>query len=268
MDKNQYFSILKQLHDVCRNNPAPPLTGMDAYNEIMNYLYLRHLSDNHNIPEKYNLKTLFLNYCTDKKIQEDLQNADLNKVASKSGQKKELYYEKLSDVFLPGLIDSERNKTIGFQKIMGKEIKDFKLDIGRLTNIIHKDNGTESIDGGPKAQKLINKIYQDGFLPTNKDGKFNINMFPYDALGEGFEKFMKEAGSSGGNWGQYFTNTQVVDWINDKLDIKKNHKIIDPFAGSGGFILRAKKSGVKKENIFAQEYDDKIYKFLKFKTLL
>ena len=266
MDKNQYFSILKQLHDVCRNNPAPPLTGMDAYNEIMNYLYLRHLSDNHNIPEKYNLKTLFLNYCTDKKIQEDLQNADLNKVASKSGQKKELYYEKLSDVFLPGLINSERNKTIAFQKIMGDEIKNFKLDIGRLTNITHKDNGTESTDGGPKAQKLINKIYQEGFLPTDDKGKFNINMFPYDALGEGFEKFMKEAGSSGGNWGQYFTNTQVVDWVNDKLDIKKTHKIIDPFAGSGGFILKSKKIGVKKENIFAQEFDDKIYKFLKFNS--
>lgn len=266
MDKNQYFSILKQLHDVCRNNPAPTFTGMDAYNEIMNYLYLRHLSDNHNIPEKYNLKTLFLNYCTDKKIQEDLQNADLNKVASKSGQKKELYYEKLSDVFLPGLINSERNKTIAFQKIMGDEIKNFKLDIGRLTNIIHKDNGTESTDGGPKAQKLINKIYQERFLPTDDKGKFNINMFPYDALGEGFEKFMKEAGSSGGNWGQYFTNTQVIDWVNDKLDIKKTHKIIDPFAGSGGFILKAKKIGIKKENIFAQEVDDKIYKFLKFNS--
>jgi hypothetical protein len=68
MDKTQYFGILKHLHDICRDLPAPTLTGMDAYNEIMNYLYLRHLSDNTDVPDKYNLKTLYELYCTDKKI--------------------------------------------------------------------------------------------------------------------------------------------------------------------------------------------------------
>ena len=69
MDKTQYFSILKQLHDICRDTPAPTFTGMDAYNEIMNYLYLRHLSDNKDdIIEEHNLKYLYENYYTDKKI--------------------------------------------------------------------------------------------------------------------------------------------------------------------------------------------------------
>ena len=63
MDKSNYFTILKQLHDICRNNPAPKLTAMDAYNEIINFLYLRHLSDNCEIEEQYNLKTLYKNYC-------------------------------------------------------------------------------------------------------------------------------------------------------------------------------------------------------------
>ena len=66
----------------------------------------------------------------------------------------------------------------------------------------------------------INKLEKETFLPL-KDGKFNINLFPYDALGEGFEKFMNDGGSRGGNWGQYFTNPQVIDYIIDKININK-----------------------------------------------
>jgi type I restriction-modification system DNA methylase subunit len=267
MDKTQYFSILKQLHDICRDSPAPTFTGMDAYNEIMNYLYLRHLSDNKDdIPDEHNLKSLYENYCTDKKIKEDLYNMDLNKSSSKSGIKKQIYFEDLSEKLLPGLINQNRNKNISFIKIMGDDINNFKLDIGRITNLVHKDDGASNTDGGQKAQKLINKIYEKDFLPL-KDGKFDIKLFPYDALGEGFEKFMSDAGSSGGNWGQYFTNPQVINYLIEKVNIKKNDKLIDPFAGSGGFLLQAKyKSKIKSDNIYAHETDDKIYKFLKFNS--
>ena len=266
MDKTQYFSILKQLHDICRDTPAPTFTGMDAYNEIMNYLYLRHLSDNKDdIPDEHNLKSLYKNYCTDKKIKEDLHNMDLNK--NLSGITKEIYFEKLSEKLLPGLINQERNTNISFIKIMGDDIQNFKLDIGRITNLIHKDDGSSNTDGGQKAQKLINKIYEKDFLPLNDDGNFDIKLFPYDALGEGFEKFMKMSGAAGGNWGQYFTNPQVINYLIEKVNIKKNDKLIDPFAGSGGFLLQAKKkSKIKSYNIYGHETDDKIYKFLKFNS--
>ena len=268
MDKTQYFSILKQLHDICRDSPAPTFTGMDAYNEIMNYLYLRHLSDNKDdIPDEHNLIYLYENYCTDKKIKEDLYNMDLNKSSSKSGIKKQIYFEDLSEKLLPGLINQNRNKNISFIKIMGNDINNFKLDIGRITNLVHKDDDASNTDGGQKAQKLINKIYEKDFLPLNSENKFDIKLFPYDALGEGFEKFMSDAGSSGGNWGQYFTNPQVINYLIEKVNIKKNDKLIDPFAGSGGFLLQAKyKSKIKSDNIFGHETDDKIYKFLKFNS--
>jgi hypothetical protein len=136
---------------------------MDAYNEIMNYLYLRHLSDNNEIDDEYNLRTLYNNYCTDKHIQKDLVNNDFNKT-SRMGTRKKIYFEKLSDIFLPGL-DNDRNKNVYFVKIMGNEILDFKLSIGRLTNIINTDGFTP--DGGKKAQKIINKLYQNGFIPIN-----------------------------------------------------------------------------------------------------
>ncbi len=267
MDKSQYFGILKQLHDVCRNNPTPKLTAMDAYNEIINFLYLRHLSDNYD--KNDTLRKLYEKYCTEECIEEDNHNKDLKK--SKSGKITVLNCDKLSDELLPSISNNERNKNIAFVKIMGKYIEDLQVDIGRLTNILHKDEGTSVTDGGGKAQRLICKIYSDGFLPLDKNGKFNINSFPYDALGEGFEQFMRDAGSTGGNWGQYFTNGQVVDYIMEKVNeikkISKKSKISDPFSGSGGFILRAKnKFNIDGDNLYAHEYDDKIFKFLKFNS--
>ena len=261
MDKNQYFSILKQLHDICRELPMPKLVGMEAYNEIMNYLWLRHSSDD---SKDDKLRELYNNYCTDKHILQDQKNLELNKVGSKSGIKQELFFEKLSDELLPGLVDQKRNEKIAFVSIMGDNIINCKLDIGRLTVILHKDDGSTISDGGMKAQKLINKIYKNDFLPLQNE-KFNIELFPYDAVGEGFEKFMSDAGSSGGNWGQFFTNPQVGDWIVKKAMIKQKDIIGDIFAGSGGLILNAKKTTkINPENIYAHESDDKIFKFLRF----
>ena len=263
MEKTQYFGILKQLHDICRDLPLPKLVGMEAYNEIMNYLWLRHSSDN---SDDDLLRKLYDNYCTDKHILEDQHNIEINKNASKSGIKKDIFSEKLSEIFLPGLIDQKRNNKIAFVKIMGNNIDNCKLDIGRLTVILHQDEGSTGTDGGMKAQKLINKIYKKDFLPT-KNGKFNIILFPYDAVGEGFEKFMSDAGSTGGNWGQFFTNPQVGNWIVKKAYIKKTDIIGDIFAGSGGLILNAKKtSKITSKNIYAHESDDKIFKFLRFNS--
>ena len=261
MEKTQYFGILKQLHDICRDLPMPKLVGMEAYNEIMNYLWLRHSSDN---SDNDLLRKLHDNYCTDKHILEDQHNIELNK--NKSGIKKDIFFEKLSEEFLPGLIDQKRNNKIAFVKIMGNNIDNCKLDIGRLTVILHQDEGSTGTDGGMKAQKLINKIYKKDFLPT-ENGKFNIILFPYDAVGEGFEKFMSDAGSTGGNWGQFFTNPQVGDWIVKKAYIKKTDIIGDIFAGSGGLILNAKKTtNINSKNIYAHESDDKIFKFLRFNS--
>jgi len=258
MDKINYFSILKQLHDICRDNPIPKLTGMDAYNEIINYLHLRHNSDR---LENNLLKNLYNKYCTDEKIEEDKKNLD--KKYSKIGKKFNFNYKKLEKKFLPSIENLDKNENIIFVKILGDDINNLKLDIGRLTNILDKSNG----DHGLKAQKIINKIFQPNFLPLNENGLFDIRLFPYDAIGEGFEKFMNESGATGGNWGQYFTNIQAINWLINKVNITKKDLILDPYAGTGGFILQIKKKyNIPSNNIYAQEIDDKLYKFLVFNT--
>lgn len=266
MDKTKYFLILKQLHDICRNNPLPKLTGMDAYSEIINYLYLCYLSDwNDELEEKYTLRYLYENYCTDEDVHKDSIMYE-KKITNRSGATFRVKFLELGKLLLPTLNNTENhNSNIAFSKIMEGKIDLLKSDT-RITNILFN---TDNNNHGRKAQLLINKIYSDDFLPRDDQGRFDMSNFPYDAIGEGFEKFMNDAGSSGGNWGQYFTNIQVIDWVIEQVKIKKTDKVIDPFAGSGGFILRAKqKCNLDGKKVYGREYDYKIIKYLHFNALM
>lgn len=60
-----------------------------------------------------------------------------------------------------------------------------------------------------------------------------------DAVGDAFEVFIGHALK--GAQGQFFTPKNVVKMIVDMMDIQPNEKIIDPFCGSGGFLVEALK---------------------------
>lgn len=61
-----------------------------------------------------------------------------------------------------------------------------------------------------------------------------------DAVGDAFEVFIGHALK--GAQGQFFTPKNVVKMIVNMMDIKPNEKIIDPFCGSGGFLVEALKN--------------------------
>lgn len=60
-----------------------------------------------------------------------------------------------------------------------------------------------------------------------------------DAVGDAFEVFIGHALK--GAQGQFFTPKNVVKMIVNMMDIQPNEKIIDPFCGSGGFLVEALK---------------------------
>ena len=61
-----------------------------------------------------------------------------------------------------------------------------------------------------------------------------------DAVGDAFEVFIGHALK--GAQGQFFTPKNVVKMIVNMMDIQPNEKIIDPFCGSGGFLVEALKN--------------------------
>lgn len=56
-----------------------------------------------------------------------------------------------------------------------------------------------------------------------------------DAKGRAFEKFLEKLFR--GQYGQYFTRREIVEFMVDMLDPSEDDTVIDPACGSGGFLL-------------------------------
>lgn len=65
----------------------------------------------------------------------------------------------------------------------------------------------------------------------------NLSDTDLDSKGRAFETFM--GSFFRGNFGQYFTPREIVDFIVDVLPIKNDSKVLDTSCGSGGFLLYA-----------------------------
>lgn len=65
----------------------------------------------------------------------------------------------------------------------------------------------------------------------------NLSETDLDSKGRAFETFM--GSFFRGNFGQYFTPRQMVEFVVDVLPIKNESKVLDTSCGSGGFLLYA-----------------------------
>ncbi|BDU68262.1 hypothetical protein GETHOR_03630 [Geothrix oryzae] len=81
---------------------------------------------------------------------------------------------------------------------------------------------------------------------------FDLSLTAFDVKGEAFEYFLGETFTGG--LGEYFTPRNVVEFMVDALDPKIGQKIVDPFCGTGGFLIYAFE--VVGEKIRLQDFGD------------
>lgn len=81
---------------------------------------------------------------------------------------------------------------------------------------------------------------------------YDLGLTAFDVKGEAFEYFLGETFTGG--LGEFFTPRNVVEFIVDALDPKIGEKIIDPFCGTGGFLIYA--FDIVSEKIRIQEFSD------------
>jgi type I restriction enzyme M protein len=67
--------------------------------------------------------------------------------------------------------------------------------------------------------------------------KYDLTLTRFDVKGEAFEHFLGDTFTGG--LGQYFTPRNVIEFIVDAVQPKIGEKIIDPFCGTGGFLIYA-----------------------------
>ena len=106
----------------------------------------------------------------------------------------------------------------------------------------------------PHIPQFFRGIFKDAFLPYRDPETLRlflkeINDFTYDhseKLGDSYE-YLLSIMSSQGDAGQFRTPRNIIDFIVEILEPKKDETILDPACGTAGFLISAYKH-ILKEN--------------------
>ncbi|WP_157046399.1 HsdM family class I SAM-dependent methyltransferase, partial [Campylobacter coli] len=85
------------------------------------------------------------------------------------------------------------------------------------------------IANGHTLREVINIIDEISF--NKEDEVF--------ALGEVYEKLLKDMGSDGGNSGEFYTPRPLIKAMVEVIDPKPKERIYDPSCGSCGFLVES-----------------------------
>ncbi len=113
--------------------------------------------------------------------------------------------------------------------------------------------GMVKMNQNPNLPQLFRDIFKNAYLPyrdpeTLKLFLKTINEFKYDhseRLGDAFEYLLSVLGSQG-DAGQFRTPRHIIDFIVKIIDPKKNETILDPSAGTCGFLISSYKHILQK----------------------
>jgi type I restriction enzyme M protein len=81
---------------------------------------------------------------------------------------------------------------------------------------------------------------------------YDLGLTAFDVKGEAFEYFLGDTFTGG--LGEYFTPRNVVEFMVEAIDPKIGNRVIDPFCGTGGFLIYAFE--LVSEKIHLQEFSD------------
>ena len=192
---------------------------------------------------------IFLKYIDDLedeiKFKSELKNKKYEKLFKKDFQWKNWACKENARENLNGedLIDFVQNKLFPYLS----SFKNDKHEIGTLHYKI-----------GEIFSEITNKI-TDGYilrdiLDISNELRFKTEdeKFQFTNL---YESKLKQMGNAGRNGGQYYTPRPLIDSIVDIIDPKPGETIIDPSAGSCGFLAKAYKNLINKKNLSTKEVD-------------
>lgn len=134
-------------------------------------------------------------------------------------------------------------------------INDTVLKNGLAKEYNHSDDIFQEklkIENPKVVKEIIEKLSKLKLINTESDVK-----------GDAFEYFIKTTASSNNDLGEYFTPRHIIKLMVNLINPKLGNKILDPFCGTGGFLIQAFKH-IKKT---IDERDTKFMNELKQNTL-
>lgn len=146
-------------------------------------------------------------------------------------------FDEMSKVLFAKMYEEQYNKDANrfTSEIFDRTLKDLKVNIVQQQfSEIQKVEGFKdlfpadtNINLRDRTIKEIVKIFE----------KYDLTLTDFDVKGEAFEYFLGDTFTGG--LGEYFTPRNVVEFIVNAVSPKIGERIIDPFCGTGGFLIYA-----------------------------
>lgn len=146
-------------------------------------------------------------------------------------------FDEMSKVLFAKMYEEQYNKEANrfTSEVFDRTLKDLKVNIVQQQfSEIQKTEGFKDlfppdtkINLKDRTIKEIVRIFE----------KYDLTLTDFDVKGEAFEYFLGDTFTGG--LGEYFTPRNVVEFMVDAVSPKIGERIVDPFCGTGGFLIYA-----------------------------
>jgi len=176
-------------------------------------------------------------------------------------------FDELSKILFAKMYEEQYHKTSNrfTSEIFEKTLKDLNVNIvqqqfSEIQDVI----GFKDLFPENTTIKLKDRTIKDIVAIFES---YDLTLTNFDVKGEAFEYFLGDTFTGG--LGEYFTPRNVVEFIVEAISPKIGEKIVDPFCGTGGFLIYAfeKVSEKIRLNDFSDEEKAKWKKVLSDESL-
>lgn len=176
-------------------------------------------------------------------------------------------FDELSKILFAKMYEEQYHKTSNrfTLEIFEKTLKELNVNIVQQQfSEIQKVKGFKDIFPENTTIKLKDRTIKD---IVSIFESYDLTLTNFDVKGEAFEYFLGDTFTGG--LGEYFTPRNVVEFIIEAISPKIGDKIVDPFCGTGGFLIYAfeKVSEKIRLNDFSDEEKNKWKKVLSDESL-
>lgn len=176
-------------------------------------------------------------------------------------------FDELSKILFAKMYEEQYNKTSNrfTSEVYEKTLKELNVNIVQQQfSEIQKVKGFRDLFPENTTIKLKDRTIKD---IVSIFESYDLTLTNFDVKGEAFEYFLGDTFTGG--LGEYFTPRNVVEFIVEAISPKIGEKIVDPFCGTGGFLIYAfeKVSEKIRLNDFSDEEKSKWKKVLSDESL-
>ncbi len=181
-------------------------------------------------------------------------------------------FDELYKVIFCKIWDERKNRKPG---------EPYDFQVFKVSKKVEKEEKKRKMMENDNLYSRVKALYEEGRKQDEEVFRDNIRLTPekvrtvveylqdvnlgdtdMDSKGRAFETFM--GSFFRGNFGQYFTPREIVEFIVDVLPIKNNSRVLDTSCGSGGFLLYALDKVRKQASDYYPNHDNDTKQYAKW----